>query len=158
MTNKILKCALVTGLLMSCNADIKDDSTKMSGNKKYFDMVLACIKQNKFTIESTRKSFDTIAHFYKSYKDTCSSWKLNAGQIALIFSNSKTINGIELHDYYFNLPCSYDGVININHHRFTFTVNAGAYSTISLFDTFICLGYVGTDKNLFVDYPSYDKK
>ncbi|BDD03612.1 hypothetical protein [Aureibacter tunicatorum] len=70
----------------------------------------------------------------------CQSWELNKSEIKKVFAESRAINGPEWHHLFGVLPCQIIGTISQNDQQYEFSINSGAWVTVSSSDTTLLFG------------------
>ena len=134
------------------NDSKSDSSAALSAKKKPEALYLKLDNNIKIEVLTNEKSIDTTLPHYNLDKIKCAEWILNKKNIINILLASEEISLREWHTDYSFLPCSYIGELLINGKLATFSINAGAYSTIIFRDSVMNLGYKSKDfKKYFLE-------
>ncbi|MCX2745318.1 carboxypeptidase-like regulatory domain-containing protein [Mangrovivirga sp. M17] len=100
-----------------------------------------------FDIVDLQKSND----YPSSDTDTakCEKWTLSKAEIKKIINESKPINGPEWHHLFGHYPCSIDGILIQNSAEYDYSINSGAWLTISSSDTTLMFGSFKEENNKY---------
>ena len=79
----------------------------------------------------------------------CNEWTLNKSEIKMIISESRPINGPEWHHLFGHYPCSIQGKILQKSVEFEYSINCGAWFSISSPDTTLMFGSFKEENNKF---------
>ena len=106
--------------------------TVLSETIELFDL------NNEFEILTVKKS----NNYPSSENDTsdCLNWNLNKKIIKSIIVESKTINGPEWHHLFGHLPCKIEGQLRQGNNNYAYSLNSGAWFSISSPDTTLLFG------------------
>ena len=88
-------------------------------------------------------------HSTKSDTSKCNDWTLGKLDIQQIFTDSKLITGPEWHHMFGHYPCFIDGVILQDSTEYKYSINSGAWFTISSYDTTWIYGSFKNENNIF---------
>jgi hypothetical protein len=102
---------------------------------------------NEFEIIDFKKSND----YPSSDTDTtvCLKWDLNKFEVKKLIKESRPISGPEWHHLFGHYPCRIHGKILQNHNEFEFSLNSGAWLTVSSSDTTLMFGSFNEENNKY---------
>jgi hypothetical protein len=108
------------------------------------------------TIFDFNKDFEIIGlqksnDYPSSDTDTsaCIKWTLNKSEVKKIIIESKPISGPEWHHLFGHYPCQIQGKIVQNSTEFDYSINSGAWFTISSSDTTLMFGSFNEENNKY---------
>lgn len=101
----------------------------------------------EFEILDLQKSND----YPSSDKDTtaCIKWTLNKQEVKKIIEESKLISGPEWHHLFGHYPCRIHGKLLQNSTEFDYSINSGAWFTVSSSDTNLMFGSFKEENNKY---------
>lgn len=108
---------------------------------------LRFIPREDFALETIQSASD----YPSSYKDTaiCQAWNLSPAEVKTILQNAEAISGREWHYLFGHYPCQIHGKLQQGAHQFEYSINSGAWLSISSVDTNMLYGIFKAEFNQF---------
>jgi len=105
-------------------------------------------KSKAFRILGVEKTIDSSSSLHIDSTD-CKSWVLDEYKIRKIIQDSKQINGYEWHHLFGHYPCFFEGKLIQDSIEFNYSINGGAWYTVSSPDTTLMFGSFNVNNNTY---------
>jgi hypothetical protein len=91
---------------------------------KYSDSTMINVKAIEIIrVDSISEVTDTRSEFATK----CVAWKISSLDLLSVLKLSKVIDGSEVHDLYYDLPCRIHGEILLSGEKYKFILNGGSF-------------------------------